>query len=515
MREREEEEEAKERKKNERRAREKEAAYQERLRAWETRERRKQKEYEKEAEKRRAKREAREREAKRLKEFLEDYDDDRDDAKYYKGKELSRRLEERALEAEADSRDRCAERQELQRLRDKLYADASHPDPAAEFERLKAEREEQYKPKPVITIIDEEDEKIVKKEKEVVMPPIETEPIESDSDDGVQFDDASQPEVPSRTPPRHHHHHRRHHRHHQNHHRDGGEENEEIVVEADRENQKDTRSSPIHQSVGNPVQSIPPSLDEDSRMSLVSEPEKTSGSNFVPFAMGSGGTRGEHTVGNKTPASPGTAVNTNSQQANQTRKKGRIDVKDVFNNDDDDDGTNNAKKRKLVPLDYGDEKKKKANEETPKPGKEESTKSQEEKRKHIKSLIDKIPTDKNALFGYQLDWAVIDNTLMEKRIRPWINKKIIEYIGEPEPTLVDFICSKVMAGSSPQGILDDVQMVLDEEAEVFVVKMWRDSDTSSSSSSNSNSNSSDSGSNSSSSRRSRYIARPSTPSDNF
>lgn len=24
-----------------------------------------------------------------------------------------------------------------------------------------------------------------------------------------------------------------------------------------------------------------------------------------------------------------------------------------------------------------------------------------------------------------------------------------------------------------QGILDDVQMVLDEEAEVFVVKMWR------------------------------------------
>lgn len=63
--------------------------------------------------------------------------------------------------------------------------------------------------------------------------------------------------------------------------------------------------------------------------------------------------------------------------------------------------------------------------------------------------------------------------LMERRIRPWINKKIIEYIGEPEPTLVDFICSKVLAGSAPQGILDDVQMVLDDEAEVFVVKMWR------------------------------------------
>lgn len=61
-----------------------------------------------------------------------------------------------------------------------------------------------------------------------------------------------------------------------------------------------------------------------------------------------------------------------------------------------------------ISVDYGDEKKKKTEDAT-KSGKEESTKSQEEKRKHIKSLIDKIPTDKNALFGYQLDWAVIDN----------------------------------------------------------------------------------------------------------
>jgi len=64
--------------------------------------------------------------------------------------------------------------------------------------------------------------------------------------------------------------------------------------------------------------------------------------------------------------------------------------------------------RLCISVDYGDEKKKKSDDAT-KAGKEESTKSQEEKRKHIKSLIDKIPTDKNALFGYQLDWAIIDN----------------------------------------------------------------------------------------------------------
>jgi RNA-binding protein 25 len=118
----------------------------------------------------------------------------------------------------------------------------------------------------------------------------------------------------------------------------------------------------------------------------------------------------------------------------------------------------NATRRLFVVdfLDYSEDKKAKKDGEKKS---EESLKSQEEKKKHIKSLIEKIPTEKDALFAYQLDWTAIDNNLMERKIRPWINKKIIEYIGEPEPTLVDFICSKVLAGSQPQVILQDVQMV--------------------------------------------------------
>ena len=50
---------------------------------------------------------------------------------------------------------------------------------------------------------------------------------------------------------------------------------------------------------------------------------------------------------------------------------------------------------------------------------------------------------------------------MDRRIKPWVNKKIVEYIGEEEPTLTDFICQKVMANSEPQSILNDVAMVGD------------------------------------------------------
>lgn len=40
-------------------------------------------------------------------------------------------------------------------------------------------------------------------------------------------------------------------------------------------------------------------------------------------------------------------------------------------------------------------------------------------------------------------WSVLLQSLVKTRIKPWVNKKIVEYIGEEEPTLVDFICDKV------------------------------------------------------------------------
>ncbi|GLV45567.1 uncharacterized protein CBL_02587 [Carabus blaptoides fortunei] len=394
----------KKRRRSKSRAREKEAAYQERLRTWETRERRKAKEYEKEREKERLKEEEREREAKRLKEFLEDYDDERDDIKYYKGRELQRRLAERVKEAELDSRDRAKEKEELEELKTKVFS-GEHEDPTAEFERLKKEREEQY----------------VVQQAAQELAAVEAEPIDSDSDmDDNHF---GSPDI--------------------------------------TEHSHDQPQPASHTNTPQWTQIQP--ADDDTRLSSISstqEQDTTVATAIVatpPGSMGPGKMLSKPIV-----FSPGARAD------NKQRKK--LELREVFNPDEDDNATQPARKRKLVPLDYDDKKSKKdSKENNEKKTTEESAKSQEEKRKHIKTLIDKIPTEKNALFAFQLDWAAIDNNLMEKRIRPWINKKIIEYIGEPEPTLVDFICSKVLAGSPPQVILDDVQMVLDEEAEVFVL----------------------------------------------
>ncbi|KAJ4935509.1 hypothetical protein JOQ06_017041 [Pogonophryne albipinna] len=101
----EDEEDVYERRRLERRLRDKEAAYQERLKNWEIRERKKARDYSKETEREDERRQEMMKEAKRLKEFLEDYDDDRDDPKYYRGSALQKRLLDREKETELDERD--------------------------------------------------------------------------------------------------------------------------------------------------------------------------------------------------------------------------------------------------------------------------------------------------------------------------------------------------------------------------------------------------------------------------
>lgn len=97
----------------------------------------------------------------------------------------------------------------------------------------------------------------------------------------------------------------------------------------------------------------------------------------------------------------------------------------------------------------------------------------DERKKAVKKLVESIPTDRDELFAYPVDWEQLDIGLMEKRIKPWINKKIIEYIGEEEATLHDFICSKIQQRTKPDKLLEEIKVILDDEAELFVKKMWR------------------------------------------
>ncbi|XP_028293319.1 RNA-binding protein 25 isoform X2 [Gouania willdenowi] len=430
----EDEEDLYERKKLERRLRDKEAAYQERLKNWEIRERKKCRDYSKDAEREDERRREMAKEAKRLKEFLEDYDDERDDLKYYRGSALQKRLRDREKEADLDERDRKREKEELEEIRKRLLAEG-HPDPDAELQRMEEEAERRRQPplklKPDDNVI-QETKKHRNQEKKMSVRPAEPPPqdLKQLSDDN--FDEAE----------------------------DIDDQDAEDSQEAPPQLKPMMRPICIAPAVSSASGNSSPNTPDNKSPSGIIIPEEN-----IPESQ----PLEEHRP--KIGLSLKLGATNSPSQLNTGKRKKLATLESVFNKFEEETDEQ-PPKRKLVPLDYGDDDKSLGLDGAELPGTKGSVNT-EEKRKHIKSLIEKIPTAREELFSYELDWAMVDSTLMDRRIKPWINKKIIEYIGEEEATLVDFVCSKVMAHSTPQGILDDVAMVLDEEAEVFIVKMWR------------------------------------------
>jgi len=92
----------------------------------------------------------------------------------------------------------------------------------------------------------------------------------------------------------------------------------------------------------------------------------------------------------------------------------------------------------------------------------------------MRRLIQQVPTDKARAFAYEIDWsAVKEHQIIEKKLRPWVKKKVTEYLGAEEQGMIEFIMRKVSSQSKPDLILAELEGFLDEEAENFTLKMWR------------------------------------------
>ncbi|AQK52302.1 RNA-binding protein 25 isoform X2 [Zea mays] len=103
----------------------------------------------------------------------------------------------------------------------------------------------------------------------------------------------------------------------------------------------------------------------------------------------------------------------------------------------------------------------------------DKSKSENKKILDAKQLIDMIPRTKEELFAYDINWVIYDKNELHERMRPWISKKIIEFLGEEESTLVDYIVSCTKDHVQAEKMLELLQSILDVEAEMFVLKMWR------------------------------------------
>lgn len=89
----------------------------------------------------------------------------------------------------------------------------------------------------------------------------------------------------------------------------------------------------------------------------------------------------------------------------------------------------------------------------------------------VEQLLAQIPTDPKELFAYPVKWELIAH-LIQTTLKTWIITKIINYLGEEEVSLTNYILSKLNAQCAPQDLVEELSMVLDEDAEGFVKKLW-------------------------------------------
>jgi len=96
------------------------------------------------------------------------------------------------------------------------------------------------------------------------------------------------------------------------------------------------------------------------------------------------------------------------------------------------------------------------------------------RNEEMRRLIQQVPTEKEKAFAFPIDWdSVADHDIVERKLRPWVRKKVSEYLGTDEQTMIDFIIRKVSSRADPASILAELEGFLDEEAENFTLKMWR------------------------------------------
>lgn len=128
-----------------------------------------------------------------------------------------------------------------------------------------------------------------------------------------------------------------------------------------------------------------------------------------------------------------------------------------------------VKRRPLIPLDHDDDRVGGGEKEKGGGGGKPSGPSERQI-----ALVNKIPKDKEALWAYPVDWGVVErHDIVRAKLRQWVTKKIREYLGEEEKTLIDFVCTKVANRCAPRDLLKELRMVLEDDADVFMVKLWR------------------------------------------
>ncbi|KAF3188559.1 Transcriptional activator of fatty acid utilization [Orbilia oligospora] len=135
----------------------------------------------------------------------------------------------------------------------------------------------------------------------------------------------------------------------------------------------------------------------------------------------------------------------------------RRTVADIEGLLEDEEEDSSKTRRVLVPIQY-----------------EDSVGADDESREElVKALAQEIPSDKNGLWNWKVNWEFVDDAMIKEKLQPFVEKKIVEYLGVQEQELINFVLEHIKRRGSATDLVKELEMALDEDAEVLVKKIWR------------------------------------------
>ncbi|KAJ3308234.1 hypothetical protein HDU76_004058, partial [Blyttiomyces sp. JEL0837] len=97
----------------------------------------------------------------------------------------------------------------------------------------------------------------------------------------------------------------------------------------------------------------------------------------------------------------------------------------------------------------------------------------EERKAAIESLVNGLPSDREGLCGWIVKWHFLDEYVMSNKIRPFVTKKVVEFLGGEEGDLIEFVMSLIKKKVGAAKMITELEGALAEDAEIFVLKLWR------------------------------------------
>ena len=113
---------------------------------------------------------------------------------------------------------------------------------------------------------------------------------------------------------------------------------------------------------------------------------------------------------------------------------------------EDEEEAEKTTKRTLIPIEFD-------------PATASAHMTDEERDQAVRNLAAEIPSDKEGLWNWNVKWEFVDEAVIVEKLRPFVEKKIMEYLGVQEQLLVEVVEEYVRKRAKAQDLVEQLEPV--------------------------------------------------------